>query len=151
MIIDKKEYVCSLDYGMEIIKGKWKSVIICQLNKSPIRFLELQRQFPNQMKDPIKEFSTNPAMPSPPQMPNQSGSLPQPRKKTIKVKFESKTQHPFEAEFTERGFKIGNTRLSFETIEDAISKNITLTLDGGSGLVLDAVRMQKILKYKGRT
>lgn len=47
MIIDKKEYVCSLDYGMEIIKGKWKSVIICQLNKSPIRFLELQRQFPN--------------------------------------------------------------------------------------------------------
>ncbi len=111
----------------------------------------LQRQFPNQMKDPIKEFSANPAMPSPPQMPNQSGSLPQPRKKTIKVKFESKTQHPFEAEFTERGFKIGNTRLSFETIEDAISKNITLTLDGGSGLVLDAVRMQKILKYKGRT
>ena len=47
LIIDKKEYVCSLDYGMEIIKGKWKSVIICQLNKSPIRFLELQRQLPN--------------------------------------------------------------------------------------------------------
>lgn len=47
MIIDKKEYVCSLDYGMEIIKGKWKAVIICQLNKSPTRFLELQRQLPN--------------------------------------------------------------------------------------------------------
>lgn len=47
MIIDKKEYVCSLDYGMEIVKGKWKSVIICELNKAPIRFLELQRQLPN--------------------------------------------------------------------------------------------------------
>ena len=46
MIIDKKEYVCSLDYGMEIIKGKWKAVIICELNKSPIRFLELQRKLP---------------------------------------------------------------------------------------------------------
>lgn len=47
MIIDNKEFVCSLDYGMEFIKGKWKAVIICQLNKSPTRFLELQRKFPS--------------------------------------------------------------------------------------------------------
>lgn len=88
-------------------------------------------------------------------LPIQSAPAPQPaplpvvEKKPLKVRFEKST-NPFEVLFSERGFKIGNTRLSFETIEDALSKNITLTLDGGNGLVLDAVRMQKILKYKDR-
>ena len=46
MNIDNKNFICSLDYGMEIIRGKWKAVIICHLNKSPTRFLELQRILP---------------------------------------------------------------------------------------------------------
>lgn len=38
-----KNYVCLLDLGFEIIRGKWKSVIICHLAKGSMRFLELQR------------------------------------------------------------------------------------------------------------
>lgn len=72
------------------------------------------------------------------------------KKSSFKVQFEKSSGQPFEVFFSERGFKIGDTRLSFETIEDAISKNFTITLDGGNGIVLDAVRMQKILKYKNR-
>lgn len=44
--INNKTYICSLDYAMEIIKGKWKAVIICHLNDSSTRFLELQRRLP---------------------------------------------------------------------------------------------------------
>jgi len=44
--IDGKNYLCSLDYGMELIKGKWKAVIICHLNDKSSRFLELQRRLP---------------------------------------------------------------------------------------------------------
>ncbi|GAB6158713.1 helix-turn-helix domain-containing protein [Desulfotomaculum varum] len=44
MIVYKnKKYVCHLDLAMEIIRGKWKSVILCHLNNGPKRFLELQR------------------------------------------------------------------------------------------------------------
>lgn len=39
-----KEYVCHLDLGMDMLRGKWKSVILCHLNEEPIRFLELQRR-----------------------------------------------------------------------------------------------------------
>lgn len=38
-----KQYVCLLDLGMEVIRGKWKAVILCHLINGPIRFLELQR------------------------------------------------------------------------------------------------------------
>lgn len=38
-----KNYVCALDLGFDLIKGKWKAVILCHLNKGPKRFLELQR------------------------------------------------------------------------------------------------------------
>jgi DNA-binding HxlR family transcriptional regulator len=41
--IDGKAYVCFLDLGVEIIKGKWKAVIMCRLEDGPMRFLELQR------------------------------------------------------------------------------------------------------------
>ena len=51
-------------------------------------------------------------------------------------------------DFSERGFSIGGSRLSFETIEQALSKNYNLKLDGGEGLELNQVRMQKIMKYK---
>ena len=73
------------------------------------------------------------------------------KKPTFKVKFEGSTPSAFEVVFSERGFKIGETRLSFETIEEALSKNFIITLDNGNGLVLDAVRMQKILRYKHKT
>ncbi|MFZ5967261.1 MAG: winged helix-turn-helix transcriptional regulator [Bacillota bacterium] len=38
-----KKYVCYIDLGMELIRGKWKAVILCHLNDGPKRFLELQK------------------------------------------------------------------------------------------------------------
>jgi DNA-binding HxlR family transcriptional regulator len=38
-----KKYVCSLDFAMDFIRGKWKAVILCHLYNEPKRFLELQR------------------------------------------------------------------------------------------------------------
>ncbi len=38
-----KKFVCFMDLGMELIRGKWKAVILCHLNRGPKRFLELQR------------------------------------------------------------------------------------------------------------
>lgn len=38
-----KNFVCSLDLAMELIRGKWKAVLICHLNRGEKRFLELQR------------------------------------------------------------------------------------------------------------
>jgi len=66
------------------------------------------------------------------------------------VVFDKGQEGEFKAKFSERGFLIDGTRLSFESLEDALSKNYNLTLNGGQGIVLDAVRMQKILKYKTR-
>ncbi|WFD11951.1 winged helix-turn-helix transcriptional regulator [Tepidibacter hydrothermalis] len=40
---NNKKYVCHLDLGMDLIRGKWKAVILCHLNKGPKRFLELQK------------------------------------------------------------------------------------------------------------
>ncbi|GLC31632.1 winged helix-turn-helix transcriptional regulator [Clostridium omnivorum] len=40
---NNKQYVCLLDLGFEIIRGKWKAVILCHLIEGPKRFLELQR------------------------------------------------------------------------------------------------------------
>jgi hypothetical protein len=64
------------------------------------------------------------------------------------VKFDTNTDHPFEVTFSERGFLIGNTRLSFEALENALSKEYDIILEKGTGLALTQVRMQKILKYK---
>jgi hypothetical protein len=66
------------------------------------------------------------------------------------VLFDKGQDGEFKVKFSERGFLIDGTRLSFESVEDAISKNYNIHLNGGQGIVLDAVRMQKILKYKGR-
>lgn len=38
-----KRYVCALDLGFDIIRGKWKAVILCHLADGPKRFLALQR------------------------------------------------------------------------------------------------------------
>lgn len=40
---NEKKYICYLDLGMDLIRGKWKAVILCHLNDGPKRFLELQR------------------------------------------------------------------------------------------------------------
>lgn len=73
---------------------------------------------------------------------------PRPKVKPTKVIFDKSTGAPFEVVFSERGFAIEGTRMSFEELETAISKNYNITLDSGKGLSLDAVKMQKILKYK---
>lgn len=73
-----------------------------------------------------------------------------PQNKAYLVKFDKNTQAPFDVKFTERGFSIDGTRLSFEALENALSKNYTITLNNGKGLALDAIRMQKILKYKNK-
>ncbi len=40
---NNKKFVCHLDLGMELIRSKWKAVILCNLSKGPKRFLQLQR------------------------------------------------------------------------------------------------------------
>ena len=75
-------------------------------------------------------------------------AAPKPKIKPKKVIFDKSTGSPFEVVFSERGFLIEDTRMSFEDLETAISKNYNITLNGGKGTVLDAVKMQKILKYK---
>lgn len=46
LTINNQNFVCSLDYAVSLIKGKWKAVIICHLNSQSYRFLELQRKLP---------------------------------------------------------------------------------------------------------
>ncbi|SDF64092.1 winged helix-turn-helix transcriptional regulator [Sporolituus thermophilus] len=46
LVINNQNYICSLDYAVSLIKGKWKAVIICHLNDQSYRFLELQRKLP---------------------------------------------------------------------------------------------------------
>lgn len=43
IIKDEKKYVCKLDWAFEVIRGKWKAVILCHLLDGTKRFLELQR------------------------------------------------------------------------------------------------------------
>ena len=73
--------------------------------------------------------------------------LPVGKPKSTKVVFDKSTA-PFEIIFSERGFEVEEERFSFEFIETALSKNIIITLNNGNGLVLDRIKMDKILKYK---
>lgn len=73
---------------------------------------------------------------------------PVPVAKPTKVIFDKSTGAPFEVVFSERGFLIDDTRMSFEELETAISKEYNVVLKNGKGMALDAVKMQKILKYK---
>jgi hypothetical protein len=76
--------------------------------------------------------------------------MAKPKPKTTVVKFDSETDTPFTVKFSERGFSIGGTRLSFETLDNALSKGYNITLEHGAGLELTPVRMQKILKYEDK-
>lgn len=71
---------------------------------------------------------------------------PTPSKEATIVKFDSSSPAPWEVKFTERGFLIDGTRLSFEELEHALSKDYSIELN--SGMKLNAVKMQAILKYK---
>lgn len=62
------------------------------------------------------------------------------------VRFNKGLENEYVVEFSERGFEISDTRMSFEEIKHAISKEYTITLKDGT--VLDAVKMQQILKYE---
>ena len=74
-------------------------------------------------------------------------SAVKPSAKNTVVVFDKST-NPYKVTFSERGFDINGTRLSFEFIETALSKEVSITLDKGKGLVLDSIKMEKILKYK---
>ncbi len=75
-------------------------------------------------------------------------SQSQPKKKPVKVVFDKSSPKSWEVIFSERGFSIDGTRLSFEELKNALSKGYNIHLDGGKGLSLDAVKMQSIMKYE---
>ena len=85
----------------------------------------------------------------PNQAPAQQNQAPV-KKKPVRVMFDKSTGKPFYVDFSERGFSINGTRLSFELIESALSKGFNIILEQGNGQLLDQVKMQKILKYKDR-
>lgn len=80
----------------------------------------------------------------------QSPSIEQPNKsvKPQAVRFNPGLENQYVVTFSERGFLIDDTRLSFEEIENALSKEYSITLK--SGTIIDPVKMQQILKYKDR-
>ena len=62
------------------------------------------------------------------------------------VRFNKGLENEYIVSFSKRGFLLGGTRMSFEELEHAISKEYIITLKDGT--VLDAVKMQQIMKYK---
>ncbi len=64
------------------------------------------------------------------------------------VRFNPGLENEYIVTFSERGFLIDDTRLSFEEIENALSKEYSITLK--SGTIIDPVKMQQILKYKDK-
>ncbi|WP_026887615.1 winged helix-turn-helix transcriptional regulator [Clostridium beijerinckii] len=60
---NNKNYVCPLDLGFEIIRGKWKSIILFNLYESSKRFLELKRAAigvsPKVLTDNLKQLESD--------------------------------------------------------------------------------------------
>jgi hypothetical protein len=137
----QKERMKKLDLMNKTVEDQKKSVEDSFKNK------QTAPQTQTQISTSISEIAP-PIAPS--VAPLQTGDI-QPVKKAFTVKFDTKTDRPFTVNFTERGFAVEDTRLSFETLENALSKNYSITLQNGRGLVLDALKMQKILKYKDKT
>jgi len=71
-------------------------------------------------------------------------------KKKARVIFDKDTDNPYSVTFSERGFDVDGTRLNFDLLKYAISKDFHIKLSGGEGLELTPVKMQKILKYEDR-
>jgi hypothetical protein len=111
---------------------------------------------PAKEAEPAPVVAKKPAYTAPPSVPAKKTSYTPPQQslpaksskksKTVLVRFDKETKQPFNVKFSRRGFLIGETRLSFELLEKALSKDFSITLN--DGFILDKVRMQKILKYK---
>jgi DNA-binding HxlR family transcriptional regulator len=43
----KRMYVCSVEAAMDVIGGKWKSLILWKIKDAPLRFGEIQEKLPN--------------------------------------------------------------------------------------------------------
>jgi len=127
----KKEKSEEIKRAQEI-DSKQKSEINTSMNISE----NLKINQPN----PVKKVQPNADL-------NQNVEKKQKTKDLI-VRFDTNTTTPFTVKFTKRGFVVGNTRMSFELIEQAINKRFSVTLK--NGLILTPVKMQKILKYKNR-
>jgi DNA-binding HxlR family transcriptional regulator len=52
---DNKEYKCSLEAVIDLLGGKWRSLIIWHLNKEKLRFSEVQRIVPGISKKVLSE------------------------------------------------------------------------------------------------
>lgn len=135
-----KAELLSMQKTKEDMKGKTNSTILRQDNFS--KMFESNMAPLNNTSAPIIKPGVNRALPQ--------NTIQQPKKKALQVNFDKNTQAPFQVLFSERGFLVNGTRLSFELVETALSKNLMITLDNGAGLVLDAIKMQKILKYKDK-
>lgn len=136
-----KAELLNMQKEKEDIKGKTNSTTSTKNNFSKM-FESNMTPTNNTPAAPILKPGINRALPQ--------NTLQQPKKKALQVNFDKNTQAPFQVLFSERGFLVNGTRLSFELVETALSKNLMITLDNGSGLVLDAIKMQKILKYKDK-
>ncbi len=102
---------------------------------------------------PVQSVAPRPApapttAPAPAPVAAAPAPAPKPSNKVTLVKFDQNSEQPFEVKFSARGFSVDGTRLSFELLEQALSKNFSITLNGGTGMVLTPVKMQKIMKYK---
>lgn len=73
-----------------------------------------------------------------------------PKTKALKVIFDKNTEDPYTVVFSERGFVVEGTRLNFDLLKYAISKDFHIKLKGGEGMELTPVKMQKILKYEDK-
>ena len=54
-----REYKCPIEVTIDVIGGKWRSLIIWHLNKEVLRFSEIQRINPLMIKNSIR-LSTHP-------------------------------------------------------------------------------------------
>tara|TARA_B100000900_G_C20468728_1_gene670394 strand:- start:138 stop:776 length:639 start_codon:yes stop_codon:yes gene_type:complete len=122
-----KELVSSAENSLSDLESQKQQAIEDQKNSA---VTEQESLDANKVESPIKKQE------------------PEPKKKDMIVRFDTKSNSPFLVKFTDRGFLVGDTRLSFSLIQKAISKQFSLTLK--NGLILTPVKMQKILKYKNR-
>lgn len=42
-----KSFNCPLEFGVYLIRGKWKTGILCNLGESGMRFMDLYKRFPH--------------------------------------------------------------------------------------------------------
>lgn len=103
----------------------------------------------NEEFPPMPVAAPTPAPEAPAPVVAQPSAIPQPKNVNPKtIRFNKGLENEYQVTFSERGFLLDNTRLSFDEIKNALSKSYTLTLQGGT--VLDAVKMQQILRYENQ-